>query len=94
VCLSGAAPRTEELKVTPKSVTHKERIQKKKDRDNAAQTALLTTAIRKSQVLILSQQRDVCKSAAGAHYRDSAHYGVASVSRIDKIIGLFCKRAL
>jgi len=24
----------------------------------------------------------------------SMHYGVASVSRIDKIVGLFCKRAL
>jgi len=29
-----------------------------------------------------------------SHHNTSIHYGVALVSRIDKIIGLFCKRAL
>jgi len=28
------------------------------------------------------------------HLMKKSHYGVAWVSRIDKIIGLFCKRAL
>jgi len=33
-----------------KSQTHKERIQERKEKEIAAQTAMLTTAIRKSQV--------------------------------------------
>jgi len=40
----------------------------------------------------------VCDVLQGGGKKDSGecvdHYGVASVSRIDKIIGLFCKRAL
>ena len=54
---------------------------------------------------VMSQGHDswVSACATGACYnylycvtvsKDSVHYGVASVSRIHKIIGLFCKRAL
>ena len=39
------------LKVTPKSMTHAERIQKKKEKEIAEETARLTSAIRKNQGL-------------------------------------------
>jgi len=36
----------------------------------------------------------VHRASCVVHTRTDALYGVASVSRIDKMIGLFCKRAL
>ena len=49
VLAAGAAPRTEELKVQPKSVSNKERMQQKREEDSRARTAELNAAIRKSK---------------------------------------------
>jgi len=39
-------------------------------------------------------REDTTGNNEDAQTQDTPHYGVASVSRLLKIIGLFCKRAL
>ena len=53
-----------------------------------------TTTAHSSETLQHSVTRCNKHSATLALQHATTHYGVALVSRIDKIIGLFCKRAL